>query len=263
MKAANDYVVLTKLDSQLASTLVSEFAKSPRNVLSQLPSSAWPVMENSVGMELKLLPGGTFTMGEANTATAHQVTLTQPFYMGVHEVTQEQCFRVMGVNPSEFKGRRNPVEQVSWHDAVEFCQKLSSLPKEKSAGRVYRLPTEAEWEYACRAGTDSEYSFGNGASNLGEYGWFEDNSAKASHPVGMKRANGWGLYDMHGNVWEWCQDWYGNYPSDAVTDPTGPSSGSDRAGAVAGSTSPGIAGRRAASTTRRSTASATWASAWS
>jgi len=176
-------------------------------------------------MELKFLPGGTFAMGGGS---AHQVTLTQPLYMGVHEVTQSQYEQVMGNNPSDFTGRSNPVEQVSWVEAVEFCRKLSALPAEKSAGRVYRLPTEAEWEYACRAGTTTEYSFGNDKSELGEYAWFDGNSDRTTHPVGQKRSNGWGLYDMHGNVWEWCQDWYGDSPSGSVADPTGPSSGSDR-----------------------------------
>jgi formylglycine-generating enzyme required for sulfatase activity len=165
-------------------------------------------------------------MGEGDTA--HQVTLTQPFHFGVYAVTQDEYERVMESNPSKFKGSNNPVEKVSWNDAVEFCRKLSSLPEEKSAGHIYRLPTEAEWEYACRAETDSEYSFGNDASELDAYAWFTDNSAKTSHPVGQKLANPWGLYDMHGNVWEWCSDWKVDYPTGAVTDPTGPSSGSAR-----------------------------------
>jgi formylglycine-generating enzyme required for sulfatase activity len=173
---------------QLPPTVLSQL---PPDVLSQLPSSAWPVIANSIDMQLKLLPGGTFTMGEGDTP--HQVTLTQPFYMGVHEVTQEQYERVMGTNPSEFKGRSNPVEQVSWDDAVEFCQKLSSLPEEKSAGHVYRLPTDAEWEYACRAATRTIYSFGDAASELGAYGWHSGNSGSKTHPVGQKLANAWGV----------------------------------------------------------------------
>ena len=117
----------------------------------------------------------------------------------------------MGVNPSSFKGANNPVEMVSWDDAVAFCEKLSSLPAEVAAGRVYRLPTEAEWEYACRAGTTTAYSFGDDAKDLGKYAWFSDNSGFKTHGVGEKLPNGWGLYDMHGNVWEWCSDAEGSY----------------------------------------------------
>ena len=115
-------------------------------------------------MEFKLIPAGTFIMGEGDQA--HEVTLTKPFKMGVHEVTQAQYEQVMGVNPSKYKGADNPVETVSWEDAVEFCRKLSELPAEKAAGNVYRLPTEAEWEYACRAGTTTKYSFGDDESDL-------------------------------------------------------------------------------------------------
>jgi formylglycine-generating enzyme required for sulfatase activity len=187
----------------------------------ELPESA-----DSIGMEFKLIPAGTFTMGEKNKA--RDVTLTKPFKMGVHEVTQAQYEQVMKNNPSSFKGAENPVEQVSWEDAVEFCRKLSELSAEKAAGNVYRLPTEAQWEYACRAGTTTQFSFGDDESDLGDYAWYRENSASKAHPVGGKQPNAWGLYDMHGNVWEWCQDWYDDYPSGAVTDPTGPASGSYR-----------------------------------
>ena len=186
----------------------------------ELPESA-----NSIGMKFKLIPVGMFTMGEGDDA--HEVTLTVPFKMGVHEVTQAQYEQVMGSNPSRYKGSDHPVEEVSWDDAVEFCRRLSALPAEKSAGNVYRLPTEAEWEYACRAGTTTKYSFGDDESELGDYAWYGVNSDN-THPVGGKLPNAWGLYDMHGNVWEWCQDWYDDYPSGAVTDPTGPASGSSR-----------------------------------
>ena len=156
------------------------------------------------------------------------MTLTRPFYMGVYEVTQHQYERVMRKNPSHFKGPQNPVENISWDDAVTFCLTLSALPEEKAAGRVYRLPTEAEWEYACRAGTTTAYSFGDNESELEQYAWFDRNSNNSTYPVGQKKANPWGLYDMHGNVREWCRDLYDVYPSGAITDPQGPSQGSSR-----------------------------------
>jgi len=210
-----------------------------------------PLITNSIGMPFASCPSGTFEMGEGQHS--HTVTLTKAFDLGVYEVTQEQYEAVMGRNPSFFKGPLKPVEQVSWDDAVEFCRKLSALQAEKKAGYVYRLPTEAEWEYACRAGTTSEYSFGDSDSELGAYAWFGDNSGDQqidalniwntdkdnygrrlfdhncrTHPVSQKKPNPWGLYDMHGNVWEWCQDWDGDHPSGSVTDPTGPASGDRR-----------------------------------
>jgi formylglycine-generating enzyme required for sulfatase activity len=163
------------------------------------------------------------------------VTIGKDYYLGVTEVTQGQYEKVMGTNPSYFQKRvirksdssMYPVEQVSWEDAVEFCKKLSDLPEEKKAGRVYRLPTEAEWEYACRAGSKAAYSFGANSKTLGDYAWFGENSG-GQNLVGEKKANAWGLYDMHGNVWEWCSDWYGVYPKGSVSDPSGPSEGSVR-----------------------------------
>jgi len=192
------------------------------------PAKAVVPVVNSIDMRFVPIQAGTFTMGDVDNDDAHQVTLTKAFDLGVYEVTQEQYEKVMGTNPSNFKGPQNPVEKVSWDEAVEFCRKLSALPAEKSAGYVYRLPTEAEWECACRAETTTKYSFGDSASELGAYGWYDENSGKTTHPVGGKTPNPWGLYDMHGNVWEWCQDWHGKYPSGPVTDPTGPSLGSSR-----------------------------------
>ena len=198
---------------------------------------------NSIGMKLVLIPKGTFMMGSPaseqgrdDDETQHEVTISEDYYLGVFEVTQGQYEKVMGTNPSYFPKRvigksdssMYPVEKVSWEDAVEFCKKLSELPEEKKAGRVYRLPTEAEWEYACRAGSKAAYSFGANSKSLGDYAWFGENSGRQTHPVGEKKANAWGLYDMHGNVWELCSDWYGEYPKGAVSDPSGPNEGSDR-----------------------------------
>ena len=203
----------------------------PTRVATPVEDMELPESADSIGMEFKLIPAGTFTMGDASgddDETPHEVTLTKPFKMGVHEVTQAQYEQVMGVNPSEYKGANNPVETVRREDAVEFCRRLSELPAEKEAGNVYRLPTEAEWEYACRAGTRTRFSFVDDESDFGEYGWCIENSGRTTHPVGSKLPNAWGLYDMHGNVWEWCQDWYGDYPSGSVTDPSGATSSLSR-----------------------------------
>jgi formylglycine-generating enzyme required for sulfatase activity len=185
---------------------------------------------NSIGMKLVLIPKGTFMMGspeneagreKSEVERQHEVTLSRDYFLGVYEVTQEQYEQVVGTNPSKFKGPSNPVEMVSWEDAVEFCKRLSDLPEEKTAGRVYRLPTEAEWEYACRAGSTTKYSFGDDEGQLGDNAWFGENRGGTPHPVGKKKPNAWGLYDMHGNVWEWCADWLGPYPDGAISDPTG------------------------------------------
>jgi formylglycine-generating enzyme required for sulfatase activity len=176
---------------------------------------------DGVTMKLALIRPGKFMMGEEKDR--HEVALSKPFYMGVTEVTQAQYQAVMGTNPSTFKGETNPVEIVSWNDATEFCKKLSEKTR-----RAVRLPTEAEWEYACRAGTATAFSFGDAGSALGDYAWYTSNSGSTTHPVGQKKPNAWGLYDMHGNVWEWCADWYGDYPKVAVTDPQGAASGASR-----------------------------------
>jgi formylglycine-generating enzyme required for sulfatase activity len=197
------------------------------------------IITNSIGMKFALIPNGTFMMGsleseegrESNEGPQHSVTISKDYYLGTYEVTQEQYQRIMGRNPSYFNGANNPVENVSWDDAVAFCMLLSELPEEKAAGRVYRLPTEAQWEYACRAGSTSRFGFGDSNSKLGSYCWFYENSNRTTHPVGEKLPNAWGLYDMHGNVWEWCSDYFSDkYFSGAETDPSGPVAGSSRAG---------------------------------
>ena len=184
---------------------------------------------NSIGIEFASIPAGKFLMGSPETEkrreggeTQHEVTLTQGFRMGIHEVTQAQYEQVMGQNPSQFKGATLPVETVRYNDALEFCQKLSDLPAEKAAGHQYRLPTEAEWEYCCRAGTSTPFHFGETLDGTQATGGGKEKTS----PVGSYPANAWGLYDMHGNVWEWCQDWYAAYPKQSVTDPRGPEVGS-------------------------------------
>jgi formylglycine-generating enzyme required for sulfatase activity len=182
---------------------------------------------SKAGMTFVNVPAGTFMMGSPDSegrryvdeGPQHQVTISKSFELQTTEVTQAQWQAVMGSNPSNFKGPDLPIEQVSWDDAQAFITKLNGL------GDVYRyrLPTEAEWEYAARAGTTGPY-----AGDLDAMAWYEANSGQKTHPVATKAANAWGLYDMHGNVWEWVQDWDGEYSALAVTDPVGPSSGSDR-----------------------------------
>jgi formylglycine-generating enzyme required for sulfatase activity len=161
-----------------------------------------------------------------NEKPAHPVTLTQPFYMGKLDVTQEQYAAVMEQNPANFKNKNkdNPVETVSWDDAQAFCKKLTEQTKER-----VRLPTEAEWEFACRAGTTSTYYSGDSDKDLDRVAWYYANSKSSTHPVGKKDPNAFGLYDMHGNVWQWCQDWWeDNYLHAAPADPQGPAQGGTR-----------------------------------
>jgi formylglycine-generating enzyme required for sulfatase activity len=206
--------------------------------------------------------------GRDSNETQHTVTLTKGFWMGKYEVTQEQYQAVTGVNPSYFHGGsgrepaagevqgKRPVEYVTWYDAVEFCNKLSEKEGLQGVYTItsrspatgypitsatvtadfakngYRLPTEAQWEYACRAGTATAFNNGNNdytnAALVGAVAWYSGNSSNRTHEVGTKLPNAWGLYDMHGNVWEWCWDWYGTYASGAQTDPVGAASGAYR-----------------------------------
>ena len=193
-----------------------------------------PSTTDELGMEFVRIPADTFMMGSPTTELdrdddeiRHEVTLTQNFYMQTTEVTQGQWQAVMDENPSYFQncGLDCPVENVSWDDVQEFIARLNA---QSTDGYTYRLPTEAEWEYACRAGTETRFYTGNSEADLDRAGWYRNNSDGQTHPVGQKEPNGFGLYDMHGNVWEWCSDWYGDYPTGSVTDPQGPSSGEDR-----------------------------------
>jgi sulfatase modifying factor 1 len=193
-----------------------------------------------LSMEMLWVKPGTFEMGSPSSEkdrqdreTPYTVTLTEGFYLGQYEVTQSQWEKVMGSNPSEFKGADRPVETVSWTDVTAFCAKLTA--SEQVAGRLpagmtYQLPTEAQWEYACRAGTKTAFSFGDELTakdaNYAHDGY--GTGLRRTSNVGQYASNPWGFHDMHGNVLEWCADWYGDYPTGAARDPVGPAGGSSR-----------------------------------
>jgi formylglycine-generating enzyme required for sulfatase activity len=224
--------------------LASDFAGTSAPVRKPREESEPPKhFTNSIGMKFVWIPPGTFMMGspkeeigrepfEGASETQHKVTLSRGFYMGVHLVTQEQWQAVMGDNPSRFKDEKNlPVEQVSWDDCQEFIKKLRDKDK-----KAYRLPTEAEWEYACRAGTKTPFHFGetistDQANYNGNYTYGNDKKGvyrEKTTPVGSFPANAWGLHDMHGNLFQWCEDWHGDYPQKDVVDPQGPETGEKR-----------------------------------
>lgn len=185
---------------------------------------------NGVSFKMIAVKGGTFQMGsdyEYDYANpVHQVTLTKGYYIGETEVTQELWTAVMGSNPSYFTGNmQRPVEKVSWDDCQTFISRLNQL-----TGENFRLPTEAQWEYAARGGNKSKGYIYSGSNTIDDVAWYYSNSSFTTHPVKTKAPNELGIYDMTGNVWEWCSDWYGSYSSAAQTDPTGPSTGSSRVG---------------------------------
>jgi formylglycine-generating enzyme required for sulfatase activity len=208
----------------------------------EIPTRELPSEINSIGQRLVTIPAGKFLMGRSERGgdeerPVREVTISRPFQFSATEVMQGQWQAVMGTTPwkgkdSVIEGDDYPATYVSWDDAMEFCRRLSSRPDEKKSGRVYRLPTEAEWEYACRGGIAAEYGFGDDERMLGSFGWFDRNSEGHPQPVGKKLPNAFGLLDMHGNVVEWCSDWYdGDYYQNApATDPQGPTSGSSRVG---------------------------------
>ena len=212
-----------------------------------LPKTRTFDLGNGVNMEMVLISAGTFMMGSpeseaerSDDETQHQVTISKPYYLGKYPVTQAQWQQVMGNNPSHFKGDKLlPVEKVSWDDTQAFCLKLKEITQ-----APFGIPTEAQWEYACRAGTTTPFHFGseldgsqancNGNNPYPKIkGWFGTTKNKGPNlerttSVGKYQANAWGLYDLHGNVLEWCSDWHGDYPTGSVTDPIGPATGSDR-----------------------------------
>jgi formylglycine-generating enzyme required for sulfatase activity len=211
---------------------MAEGASRPRGISVSTPE---PRLVDRFGIDFVLIPAGTFQMGsdhgDDNEKPVHTVRLSRPFYLGMYPVTQRQWEAVMGSNPSRFQGPEHPVERVSWNKVQEFIRSLNT-----HEGRaLYRLPTETEWEYAARAGATGAYCFGDDVTQLAQYAWYADSARGITYPVGQLQPNAWGLYDMHGNVWEWVQDWYDNQEyarrtatGTAVVDPAGPASGSDR-----------------------------------
>lgn len=229
---------LNKSSSKKSKSQKADIATSDRSLKSTSSDSGYSVPKvesitvNGISFEMIFVEGGTFTMGATNERGGiadsddkqpHQVTLSG-YFIGKYEVTQELWQAVMGSNPSYFKDNsRYPVERISWYDCQEFITKLNHL-----TGKCFRLPTEAEWEYAARGGKHTRGYTYAGSNNLANVAWHANNSINNTHPVGQKSPNELGLYDMSGNVCEWCQDWYGSYGSSSQTNPTGPSWSSKR-----------------------------------
>lgn len=212
------YLKKDEIDDSIESSIEDSYGViKPEN-----PGISETFISLSTGVEFVLIPAGEFDMGSFSEdkdrsdyeSPAHRVTIKNPFYMGRSSVTQKQWKNIMGTSPSHFKGEYRPVEMVSWGEVQEFVKKLNAIENTDK----YRLPSEAEWEYACRAGTQTRYSFGDNESKFKEYAWCVENSGRKTHPIGQKKPNPWGLSDMHGNVWEWVQDkWHDDYnlaPSD-------------------------------------------------
>jgi formylglycine-generating enzyme required for sulfatase activity len=231
--AKGDWKAVLSLDPDNREGLQLKAAAEKAAIMARAP------ITNTIGMKLNKIPAGTLLMGSPESEadreddeTQHKVTITKPFYMQTTEVTQGQWKAVMGTEPwkgqqAVKEGPNNAASWVSWDDAMAYCKKLS-----EKEGKTYRLPTEAEWEYACRAGTETAWSFGDDEKALGDYAWYRENAwdidEKYAHQVELKKPNAFGLFDMHGNVYEWCHDFYGEdyYKQSPAQDPQGPAAGS-------------------------------------
>ena len=231
--------------SNLQITLTKEAMATQQSIVSQPTVAEQPVaqptvvnsdhisipVKDGISIDMVRVEAGTFTMGATaemedpydDEKPTHQVTLTNDYYIGKYEVTQALWKAVMGKKPSKFKGDNLPVENVSWDDCQEFISQLNRI-----TGKTFRLPTEAEWEYAARGGKKSRGYQYSGSNDISDVAWYDGNSGNKTHAVGSKQANELGIYDMSGNVWEWCQDWHGSYSSSSQTNPTGVKSGSYR-----------------------------------
>ena len=223
-----------KQDKQGEQVVASRGNKSPTAPGSRAAPPAKELaldLGKGVKLELVLIPAGEFLMGssdadpqaEANEKPQHRVRITRPFYMGKYKVMQDQWEAVMGKNPSAFRGPKYPVNNVNWDDCQAFIKKLND--KFRARGGKFHLPSEAQWEYACRAGSSTQWCCGDDASKLGQYAWCEGNDGASIHPLGEKKPNAWGLYDVHGDLWEWCADTYDgrDYSVSPKDDPAGPS----------------------------------------
>jgi formylglycine-generating enzyme required for sulfatase activity len=219
------------------------------------PGAGQTYLVPPTGIELVPIPAGTFTMGTPSGGNyterpVMEVALTEPFWLGKTPVTQAQFQSLMGYNPSNFRNPDNPVEQVSWNEAMEFCRRLTASEQARGDlpdGYAYTLPTEAQWEYACRSGTTTPFYTGATEADLARAGWYAGNSDGHTHPVGLKQPNTLGLYDMLGNVWQWCRDWFWPYTGGKLSDPSGDSFGalrSLRGGSWFSSAASCTAGRR-------------------